>query len=437
MRQQFLPLALCLLLVFICKTSSAFSVDLKSTKDSKHAVYLPITNYDSVEYLETTDTKIPEENKVNDIQQHDAAYYMIASAENVKNSSFEENSYKKTTMVVGGISEFSNNHVNISESSVLSPDLSFGNGMFYGFATMLLLLNVICYFLFDQKLYIFYSLMLVAILGTFSIDDGLFNAMGITNSNHPELIVSIFLLMTAGFTSLFASSYLTLKEFYPKFYWGALTFLCAAVVMTGLGWASQSAYFTSIANYISIAVMTSYFMIGVLLFSMKNYAKFYVIANFVPILFFIDYFLIKNLGIEFLATQSYHLKIAIIIEMLLLSYAIMYRMKTIKEDHLIRQTELRIFLKRQEVMNRKNAMKLMEDVYLENLIMHYDLDGFEIKLLQYISEGKENSFIARKLKTTEEEIDIVTSELYQKLQISDHVRDDIKLVDSQPDYIYN
>ena len=50
-------------------------------------------------------------------------------------------------------------------------------------------------------------------------------------------------------------------------------------------------------------------------------------------------------------------------------------------------------------------MQLMEEVYLENLIMHYDLDGFEIKLLQYISEGKENAKIARKLKTTESEIE--------------------------------
>ena len=61
-------------------------------------------------------------------------------------------------------------------------------------------------------------------------------------------------------------------------------------------------------------------------------------------------------------------------------------------------------------------MKLMEDVYLENLIMHYDLDGLEIKLLQYISEGKDNTKIARKLKTTEAEVEELTKELYQKLR---------------------
>ena len=112
-------------------------------------------------------------------------------------------------------------------------------------------------------------------------------------------------------------------------------------------------------------------------------------------------------------------------------------MKTIKEENELRQTEMRIFLKRQEMMNRRNVEKLMEDVYLENLIMHYDLDGLEIKLLQYISEGKDNAKIARKLKTTESDIEELTKELYQKLEIGEHIQQDYRMVEEQPDYIYN
>ena len=98
---------------------------------------------------------------------------------------------------------------------------------------------------------------------------------------------------------------------------------------------------------------------------------------------------------------------------------------------------MRIFLKRQEVMNRTNTEKLMQDMYLENLIMQYDLDGLEIKLLQYISEGKDNVKIARKLKTTEIEIEMLTKELYDKLAIGEQVEEDIRMVETQPDYIYN
>ena len=85
----------------------------------------------------------------------------------------------------------------------------------------------------------------------------------------------------------------------------------------------------------------------------------------------------------------------------------------------------------------KKTEKLVEDVYLENLIMHYDLDGLEIKLLQYISEGKENTKIARKLKSTVNEIEELTKELYVKLEIGEQIQQDYRMVESQPDYIYN
>ena len=116
----------------------------------------------------------------------------------------------------------------------------------------------------------------------------------------------------------------------------------------------------------------------------------------------------------------------------------MYRMQAIKEEHALRQAEMRIFLKRQEVLStRQKTEKLVEDVYLENLIMHYDLDGLEIKLLQYISEGKDNAKIARKLKVSENDVEELTKELYDKLEISEQIQQDYRMVDQQPDYIYN
>jgi len=154
--------------------------------------------------------------------------------------------------------------------------------------------------------------------------------------------------------------------------------------------------------------------------------------------FCLDFFVFNQMGIDFLATQTIHIKAAAIAEMLIITYAIMYRMQAIKEENILRQAELRIFLKRQEVLStRKKTEKLVEDVYLENLIMHYDLDGLEIKLLQYISEGKDNAKIARKLKSTEHEIEELTKELYIKLEISEQIQQDYRMVDSQPDYIYN
>ena len=88
-------------------------------------------------------------------------------------------------------------------------------------------------------------------------------------------------------------------------------------------------------------------------------------------------------------------------------------------------------------MNRENVKQMVQEVYLENLIMQYDLDGLEIKLLQYISEGKDNVKIARKLKISEKEVEELTNDLYSKLEIREQIKEDHRMLETQPDYIYN
>ena len=124
--------------------------------------------------------------------------------------------------------------------------------------------------------------------------------------------------------------------------------------------------------------------------------------------------------------------------MLGMTYSLFYRLQVLKGENDLRQLEMRIFSRRQDAFSaRVKTEKLVEDLYLENLIMQYDLDGFEIKLLQYISEGKTNAIIAKKMKTSIEEIEERTKALYEKLDIAEHVREDQALVSSQPDYLYN
>lgn len=437
MRLRFLPLALCLLCIFSVKSVMAFSenntslISLKSF-DFK-AVSLKVKDEKPIKDL----SKIKQENTSYQSPKTSVAYHNVTSAQNPKISYYEEFSYKNDELISGGNTRISEKNEVIASSGTQNTAESFKNGMYYGFALMVILLNLVCYFLFDEKVFLRYSLALTGIIATFFLSDGLFTLIGLEALQSTEVVQAIFLLTTAALSAWFASKYLNLAEFYPKIRWVASPLLGTTIIIIALAWVTESHLLATLANTVSLGIIATYFMAGVFLFSKKNYAKFYVIATAIPVLFAIDFFVLKNFGFNFLATETAHLKAATLVEMLVLTYAIMYRMRAIKEESQLRQTELRIFLKRQEVMTRKNAAKLMEDVYLENLIMHYDLDGLEIKLLQYISEGKENSKIARKLKTTEAEIEHLTTELYHKLEISEHIQEDYRMVDNQPDYIYN
>ena len=433
MRSQTLPPALCLMMAILFSLSPTFS----SAKSLNYSSEL--TDFKTVKpvsALTDTDNILVQNAQKKTVKRATAEVNpALVSETSVTNQNTlnEENSYISVeNTAVGNEIISKSNIVEITGDSSL-----FGKGMFYGFTLMVILLNFICFFLFEEKIFLFYSLTLTAITATFLNIDSLFPLFGINGIENVEAMQSTLLLLATACGAVFASKYLTLEEFFPKLRWVAASLLGFSFMMTFSGWISETAFYTAVANIACFAVLSLYFSAGVALFSKKNYAKFYAIGFGIPLLFSLDFFVFQKIGFNFLSTESFHLKAATVVEMLLITYAIIYRMRAIKDEHEMRQTEMRIFLKRQEVLNRSNTEKLMQDMYLENLIMQYDLDGFEIKLLQYISEGKDNAKIARKLKTTELDIELCTKELYNKLEIGDHIQQDYRMVETQPDYIYN
>lgn len=369
----------------------------------------------------------------------DGTFYYDKSFGNLSASfSFEENSYKNGSDGSVSFSTVIEEDSTIRNEASTDTQTIFRQGLYYGFASMLVLLNLVCFFLFEEKTFLYYSFTLASMSFLLFFSDGLISLFGLDSASNLFNYQTLFLFVATSFSALFASKYLLLSEFLPKLKYFTLSLLGVAAFLLTTSWITVNSEFINIINGLLFGVLGTYFLAAVYLFSKKNYAKFYAIASFIPLLFCLDFFVFNQLGIDFLATQTIHIKAAAIAEMLIITYAIMYRMQAIKEENILRQAELRIFLKRQEVLStRKKTEKLVEDVYLENLIMHYDLDGLEIKLLQYISEGKDNAKIARKLKSTENEIEELTKELYVKLEISEQIQQDYRMVDSQPDYIYN
>lgn len=434
MRLQIMPLILCLLFTTFGKSQPKLSY-INSTELSAIGLAKSIQAtdsgsefYDANTFPATAKKGTPQ----NGIFSYGAAFDLSHA-----NFTNEENSYKYN-------SNFTSSSLSSAQFSTFQQTASanlqviFSQGLYYGFAIMLILLNVVCFFLFDEKPFLFYALSLASLTAVFFFSDGLLTVLGFDPIMSSEIVQASLLGLASAMAAFFASKYLALDEIVPKLKWVIRGMYAITGLLLFTAWVTNDVAIAKTATIVMFAAISTYFIAGVYLFSKKNYAKFYVIATSIPLLFAIDFFVLRPLGIVFLSTETIHLKWAALAEMLILTYAIMYRMQAIKEEHELRQAELRIFLKRQEVMaSRKGTENLIEDVYLENLIMHYDLDGLEIKLLQYISEGKDNAKIARKLKTTENEIEELTKELYQKLEIGEHIQEDFRMLDSQPDYIYN
>lgn len=323
-----------------------------------------------------------------------------------------------------------------SISTILDATL-FNQGFFYGFLVMVILVNLFSYFLFNEKAFGYYGLALAAFALLFFNADNLLSLLIVDVSALNNSLSTTLVCIAMGLMALFSAEYLSTKDHFPKLKAFTLPLFICAASMALLTWFMDNALFAVAANVLSFVLIGIYFGSGILIFNKKGYAKFYVITSCIPLIFALDFFLLDGLGISFLNTGTVHIKTAFFVEMLVMTYAIIYRMRAIKEENIIRKTEVQLYLKRQESLSRESISQMIEDVYLENLIMQYDLDGVEIKLLQYISEGKENVKIARKLNTTEDEVEDITKDLYRKLEISEAVKDDYTMLESQPDYLYN
>ena len=217
---------------------------------------------------------------------------------------FEENSYKTQGLPSVDNYNFSENASSVREKASTDQGVLFRQGMFYGFALMLFLLNLVSYFLFEEKLFMNYALALISLIAVFFYVDGLPTLIGIGTFENPQLIQSTLLLLAVASAATFASRYLSLAEFYPKLRFFTNPLMGIAALLVLMAWVVQAPLVANIANTIMYAVMACYFMAGVVLFSRKNYVKFYVIAYSIPLLFAIDFFVLRNLGIEFLFTEE-------------------------------------------------------------------------------------------------------------------------------------
>ena len=117
-------------------------------------------------------------------------------------SSFKENSYKYITKKEFG------------SKTILTPIQYQGNlfnqGLFYGFALTIVLLNLVCFFVFDEILFVKFSATVAALTVVFFFAEGLFPLIGINGILQNQILQSTLLLFALGLHSLFADKYLTI-----------------------------------------------------------------------------------------------------------------------------------------------------------------------------------------------------------------------------------
>jgi DNA-binding CsgD family transcriptional regulator len=284
------------------------------------------------------------------------------------------------------------------------------NGFYYGFAFLVIIYNLFYFLLFKDDTFLYYSLFLGSMsFGVFIMDGMLdFYSLSTSTINFCMILNYIFL---AFFTSKFANSYLFLEVHYPKL--KKFTYpIGISVIVLGVLFLIQDKYPYLLLIFINIFVfslMIIYWSTAVLLFKYNIYTKILVFAYVIILLSGIDFFILKFLGISFINITPVNIKIGAFLEMIILSIAVLYRMKALKEENKYMRSEIVNYSKQISLLS-----KTKREVSKSNLD---DLSFREREIFDLIILGNTNKEIANNLNISINTVKFHVKNIYEKLNI--------------------
>lgn len=287
------------------------------------------------------------------------------------------------------------------------------NGIYYGFSLMVIILNLFYFFSFKEKTFLYYSLFLIGLnLGVF-YRDGLMPLI-IQNKWWLKYSESLIHAEIVIFGSLFASRYLQHKVYFPRLIIGTMFINTLTVFLYILYILTTNYFYFAYAELTVILVLTIYWISGMLLFFENPHSKIFTIAYSLLLILAIDFFICPLFGLPNIGITTNLLKIGGVFEMIILSYGVVFQMRTLKEENKEIQTALYSYAVQTDQL-KEELIKLKEGQ--KSKLTSADLSQREIEILTMIAGEKTNHEIAEKLFISVNTVKYHMKKLYVKLEI--------------------
>lgn len=297
-------------------------------------------------------------------------------------------------------------------SQVDEKYIFFSNGMYYGFVLMVIIVNVFFYFSLKHRTFLAYSFFLIAITLTISIYDGVIN---LVFKNSVLFYLDFFIHFLVAYSgAIFANYFLNLSYHKPQAKKIGVFFLSAILFSYFLFIVTNKNIFISIGDSLSLITLVYYWILGVVIYKKNQFAKFFVIG-YTFILFSSIYFLTPiNWGINIPEVSLNTIKLASLFEMLILSYAITYRIRILHQENKKRKKEIKTYLQKIHELQSHDKINIKPTILKEK----YNLSEREIEVLFLIFEGHTNKKIAESLCISYNTVKYHIRNIYEKIGIS-------------------
>ncbi len=300
-------------------------------------------------------------------------------------------------------------------------------GLYYGFALMVIIFNLFFFYHFKDRTFLYYSIVLFAITAGLFHRDALFKLMFDSGwfIQDGEIIIHSGI---AIFGALFAASYLQHEHYFPKLKYPVAVILIFVLVSYILYEVSGSFFWFMLGELLVILVLTIYWVSSLFLFKKSTFFTFFAIGYSVILFLAFDFYASPLLGAPNLGITTGLLKIGGVLEMLILSYAVVYRMRILRQEN--EEIQLAIFNYTSQIEKLEEKLNSLESSN-DQPSPFMNLNVREKEILMLISKGLTTKEMAEQLFISANTVKYHTKKLYDKLQIKSRQEARLKAVEYQ------
>jgi len=289
-------------------------------------------------------------------------------------------------------------------------------GGYYGISFIICLINLILYFSYKERIYLYYSSTIMLISVALLHLDGMFVFILPPGWFFDNVDIFCYAMLPFVGGYYFAGEYLNIRELVPWSKYFERVFFSLTAIILLLFLITENVLFFAL-GVSSMLISLSYYWVVSLRFVRKNkfvalFCTAYTLLAVLAVLFSVP----VMFGYDFLKGESSILKIGGVAEMVIILYSVVLKGRLVREENEKMQADIQDFIcKVEELESHSDQSPQVYDFSL--LKNRYDLTKREMDVLEEITKSQTNVQIAENLNVSVNTIKYHTKNIYQKLDI--------------------
>jgi len=283
------------------------------------------------------------------------------------------------------------------------------NGIYYGIAILVILFSINYFYFFRDSSFLYHAFLLISLTFSFVLSDGMLHFYNIDEQIIGILILLNYILLAYA-TFKFANNFLLLDMYFPKIKRYTYSLVLAVILLVVLFFIFKKNELYVILSVLTGILMFVYWFISVLLFNKNTHTKLFTLSYVILLFSGIDFFVLKKFGISLFETNAINLKIGGIVQILTLSFAVLYREKDLRKYNSYMKNEIIKYSKEiKELITEEQKVPVKKR--LRNLSVR------EKEIFDLIVSGKSNKEIASDINISVNTVKFHVKNIYGKLEI--------------------